>query len=200
MRIKHYTDHQHRCTSCQSFDLNVLVFKEYFHVFFIPFFPAGVKSSSMYCSNCATPVRIDSLQKQYEEKTRIPFYLYTGLILIGCLVLWGFVANTNAQKQTKAFVKQPQAGDVYQMTQESNDSTGYYFLRVSRINGDTVFAWHNTLVYYGRAVYELRSDDHFTQEEELIFTKQELMKLLDKDELNTVYRNYGSKEGFDRVR
>lgn len=47
LRIKKYTDHRNACNVCKSFDLEIKIFKEYFHIFFVPFFPTGTKSSSV---------------------------------------------------------------------------------------------------------------------------------------------------------
>jgi hypothetical protein len=40
----------------------------------------------------------------------------------------------------------------------------------------------------------------FTKEEELLFTRSGLVQMLDKDEIYSVYRNYGTRQGFDRMR
>lgn len=67
------------------------------------------------------------------------------------------------------------------------------------MSGDTVFAWHNNLIY-SRYVSKLNREDFFSREEELAFTKGELIKILEKDDLYSVDRDYGTSQGFDRVR
>jgi hypothetical protein len=198
-RIKRYTDNRQYCKSCHSFDLEVKVYKQYFHIFFIPFFPASNKTVKIYCTNCGEPFRVDTIQKQYENITRTPIYLYAGLILIASLILLLVNLNIKTQKEKAKFVENPKIGDVYLIRKDENNSTSYYFLRISQINGDTVFAYHNNLVY-GGYIIKLNEDDFFVKNEELIFTKKELKEMLDKAEINSVKRNYGNDEGFNRIR
>ena len=132
VRIKKYTENRHYCRSCNSFDLNVKVYKEYFHIFFIPFFPIGNKTTKIYCNNCGEPFRIETIQKQYESITRTPIYLYTGTILIASLILLTVNANIRTQKEKAKFVENPKIGDVYRIRKDENNSTSYYFLRINQ--------------------------------------------------------------------
>jgi zinc-ribbon family len=198
-RIKRYTDNRNYCKSCNSFDLNVKVYKEYFHIFFIPFFPTGDKTVKIACNSCREPYRVATVQKEYERTTKTPFYLYSGLILIGSLILLIVNANIRTQKEKAKFVENPKVGDVYRIRKDENNSTSYYFLRVKQIIDDTILAYHNNLVYDG-FITKLNDDDFFVKEEELVFTKKELSEMLDKDEINSVERNYGSDEGFNRIK
>lgn len=199
LRIKKYTDNQTACPDCRSISLNIKVFKEYFHVFFIPFFPNGIKTSSVSCTNCNMPIRFDSIQKQYENSTKTPIYLYSGLILIGCLILLFINTNIKTQKEKKEFVENPQLGDVYLVRKENNNSPEYYFLRICKINGDSIYTYHSNLVYNGYT-YELSEDDFFVKDDELSFSKSELRKMLDNDEINSVKRKYNDSAGFNKVK
>ena len=199
LRIKRYTDNQNACNECNSFDLDIKVFKEYFHVFFIPFFPNGIKSSSIRCKSCHKSMRFDSLQKHYERLTKVPVYLYSGLIAVAIGVLLLVNANLNTQKEKKRFVENPQIGDVYLVRSDEGSSTKYYFLRVSRIIGDTVFTYHSNLMYNG-FVYKLDNQDYFVKEDEISFTKSSLKEMLRNDEINSVERGYRDSEGFNRIR
>jgi len=199
IRIKKYIDNRNYCKSCNSFDLNVKVYKEYFHIFFIPFFPTGDKTVKIVCNSCGEPYRVEAIQKEYEKSTRTPFYLYSGLILIGSLIFLLVNANIRTQKEKAKFIENPKVGDIYRISKDEENSTSYYFLRVTEINGDTVLAYHNNLVYNG-FVIKLNEDDFFDKAEVLIFTKKELKEMLDKGEINSVERNYGSEEGFNRIK
>lgn len=193
--IKKYTHTQDSCKSCKSFDLNVKVYKVYAHVFFIPFFPFGPKSVEMRCKSCGEPNRDISLQNHYEQNTKIPFYLFSGLILIAALIgaLWVHIEYKN--KREAAYVAAPKVGDVYTIHQD----TVYYFLRLSQIKGDTVLAYPSYLGY-PRFVSEMQSDDYFTKETELIYTKKELKEMLKKAEIHSVDRDYSDNDGFNRIR
>ena len=82
---------------------------------------------------------------------------------------------------------------------DENNSTTYYFLRLVSINGDTVVAYQNYLDYHG-FISKLNEDDYFVKDEELYFTKSELKKMLDRREINSVNRDYGDYEGFNRIK
>ena len=86
-RIKRYTDNKSPCKECKSFDLSIKVYQEYFHLFFIPFFPTGIKTAAMHCNSCGQPFRMDSLEKEYVNNTRNPIYLYSGLMVVAALIL-----------------------------------------------------------------------------------------------------------------
>lgn len=199
LRVKKYTDNRNYCKRCNSFDLNVKVFKEYFHIFFIPFFPTGDKNAKIVCNNCGEPYRIDIVQKEYERRTKSPVYLYSGLILLLSLVVLIVNENIKTQKEKEKFVENPKVGDIYLIRKNENNSTSYYFLRVSQIYGDTILVYHNNLIY-GGFISKFNNEDYFDKSEELIFTKKELKKMLINSEINSVERNYGSNEGYNRIK
>src|SRR5947208_13350230 len=92
-RIKKYTDSPEYCKSCNSYELQIKVYKEYFHIFFIPFFPTGHKTVKIHCKKCGEPFRMDTVQKHYQSITRTPIYLYTGLLLFAGIIL--LIVNVN---------------------------------------------------------------------------------------------------------
>ncbi len=198
-KIKKYTDVHQNCKSCKVFDLDVRVYRDYYHLFFIPVFPIGVKTAKINCKNCGEPFRMDSLQSEYEKKTRTPFYLYTIPILFALLIAVVVNANMNTQKEKKIFVENPMVGDVYKIRKDEDNSTTYYFLKLVRINGDTVVTYHNNLVYHS-FVSKFNNEDYFVKNDELYFTKDELKKMLNNKEINSVERDYGTYEGFHRIK
>lgn len=199
LRVKTHIENQQACTACKTFDLTIRVYREYFHIFYIPFFPTGIITSSIRCNSCGNPIRIDSLQKRYETQTKRPIYLYSGLIVIAGAILFLVNVNLNKQKEKRRFVDNPRAGDVYIIREEKNKSTEYYFLRISKIQNDTIFTYHSNLVYNG-FVNKLNEEDYFVKEQELLFTRSELKKMLDNDIINTVERDYGDAKGFNRIK
>jgi len=198
-RIKKHTDHQRPCKNCGVFDLNVNVYRGYYHLFFIPVFPFGDKSVKMRCNNCGEPMRFEPLQKHYEGLTKTPIYLYAVPLLVAALIIFLIISNFRTQKEKAAFVAHPEVDDVYRIRKDDNSSTTYFFLRLVRINDDTVIAYHNNLEYHG-FVTKLNNDDFFVKDEELFFTKSELKQMLDNGEINAVERNYENAKGFNRIR
>jgi hypothetical protein len=198
-RIKKYTDNQQACQGCKVFDHEVKVYRDYYHLFFIPVFPTGDKTAKIECKNCGKHLRTEALQKHYEKISNTPFYLFAlPIILAGIFSIAAFV-NLCYQKEKAIFVNNPKVGDVYSIRKEENNKTSYYFLRLVRISGDTVVAYHNNLIYNGFA-YELNDDDFFVKNEEVYFTKIELQHMLEKTEINSVDRNYDDEKGFNRIK
>lgn len=193
--IKKYTHSQDSCKSCKSFDLSIKAYKQYFHIYYIPFFPYGAKTIEIRCKSCGEPNRDVSLQNHYEQNTKTPFYLFSGLILIAALIGVLMIRVEYKQKEKVKFVAAPQVGDVYTIHQD----TVYYFLRLSHIKGDTVFAYPSYLAYNGY-VPKMQNDDYFSKDDELFYTKQELKEMLEKAEIHKVHRDYSDDEGFNRMK
>jgi len=120
-------------------------------------------------------------------------------VLLAGLIIVLIIGNLDTQKEKAAFVANPKIGDVYLIRKDENGSTNYFFLRLANIRGDTVIAYHNNLEYHS-FVTKLNDDDFFVKDEQLFFTKRELKQMLDKMEINSVERNYGNDEGFNRIR
>ncbi|SFD12425.1 zinc-ribbon family protein [Chitinophaga sp. CF118] len=196
--IKSDTNHEYVCQNCNHSDLDVHVYREYFHLLFLPIIPVGAKEVKIRCNNCEQLKWIASLEKHYEKTSRTPFYLYTGLgILIG-LILFAFIAGLQGKKENILFVENPHVGDVYTIKHEKKDSTSYYFFRIAQIEGDSVSVYHNNLIYYGY-VSKFNEQDFFMKDEKFLFTKKMLKEMLEKGEIDNVDRDYGVYEGFNRI-
>lgn len=198
-RIKRYTDNSHACQSCGIFDFDVKVYREFYHIFFIPAFPVGYKSVEIRCKSCGEPLRLEALKKQYESASRTPFYLFSFLILFVGLILFLVYEIDKTQKEKANFVLNPKVGDVYTIRREVNNIPTYYFLRLNRISGDTVIALHSNLEY-SDYISELNADDFFVKEDEIYLMKSDLKQMLDSLEINSIERAYGDDEGFNRIK
>ncbi|HMG89829.1 MAG TPA: hypothetical protein VK589_07210 [Chryseolinea sp.] len=197
-KIKKTSDHVGSCTTCNSIGLEFEIYRDYFHLFWIPLFPIGSKESKVYCTKCGKPNNFNPRVKHFESVTRTPIYLYSGLLICSMLVATLVFANINTQKEKAVFIADPKVGDVYRIRKDINDSTYYYFLRIARIQSDTVIVYPNTLQYFG-FITKLNDDDHFVTQE-LFYTKTELKELLEKGEINSVERGYSDYEGFNRIK
>ncbi|WP_276482173.1 zinc-ribbon domain-containing protein [Paraflavitalea pollutisoli] len=187
MRINRYSDHQQACSECRAFDMEIKVYHGYFHVFFIPFWPINDRTSTLQCKGCGRRTRIDSLQYQYEKKTKKSPFLYTGLILVACLIVWISIANHNTQLEKKAYVTAPQEGDIYTMQQRDGHKTEYYFLKVVMIKNDSIYTQHSNLLYT-KYVSEPNDEDYFVEGDVRVIGKRQLLELLQEGEINGVKR------------
>jgi hypothetical protein len=84
-KIKSYDDPYARCNYCDSQTIRFVVYREYFHVFFIPIFPSDIKDVKGYCLKCGER-NANPIKEEYLEKTRTPFYFYSLQILVICFV------------------------------------------------------------------------------------------------------------------
>lgn len=111
-RIKTYQHHERQCEDCKDFNLAIGVYQDYFHFYFIPFVAAGVKSSVIICNSCGSRIRSNALSKEYESKTKIPFYLYTGAIIIALFVLFFVAVGVWSQLERPTQNSTPKIGGV----------------------------------------------------------------------------------------
>lgn len=198
-RIKKYADHQQPCKSCKVFDQEVKVYRDYYHFFFIPVIPVGDKVVSIRCKNCGEPMRLDIVKKHYEEISQTPFYLFTGTILLIVLFCVLFYSNFATQKEKKAFIENPRVGDVYTVKIREHKKKVFYFLRIVRIVPDSVITYHSNLEYE-HFVASMDERDFFVKNEELVFLKSDLKKMLSDNEINSVLRDYDENESFNRIK
>ena len=85
--IKKYKDHSICCKNCKAFDIDIKIYQRYFHILFIPYFPLGRKTATGNCSNCGIPINDTAILQEFEKKTKTPFYIFSGLLLIAVLIL-----------------------------------------------------------------------------------------------------------------
>ncbi len=194
-----FIDRDHICYRCQSFEREVQVTRPYFHFCFIPVFPTGPKQFEMHCRNCGDDTRLESVTEQFAGKTRSSAYLYSVWIIFAALALFWFYWNKNSLKQKTTMVANPQVGDVFTIRKEKNNETTYYFLRIAKIEGDTLKVLHNNLDY-GGFVSSLSQDDFFLKDDTVQMLRKELKNMLRDDEIYSVDRDYGDGSGFNRIR
>jgi hypothetical protein len=106
------------CEICNQSQHRVHVFQRYFHIFWIPTLPIG-KQSVLECQHCrkctlekemSPPQRHLSLPKRSAAKT--PAYMFTGLVLIGCLIGWGKYTLAQERANTQTLISSPVANDL----------------------------------------------------------------------------------------
>jgi hypothetical protein len=198
-RIKTYEVQDRQCENCKDFHLRIKVYKDYYHAFFIPFVPAGVKSSVISCNSCGCLIRFDSLSKEYESKTKIPFYLYSGVLLVALFVLSMFGVSVWGQHERSTYISNPKVGDVYLIKNDSAIMNGYNFVKVKGIAGDSVIAYPNHLLYLTETS-AFSSEDYFDADQEVGYTKAQLKQLFDSSKIENVFRDYENATGFNRMR
>ncbi|MRG46119.1 zinc-ribbon domain-containing protein [Chitinophaga sp. SYP-B3965] len=193
--IQKYAYNQESCKNCKAFDMQVEVFKKYFHVFYIPFFPYGRKTATITCKSCGNLAQDESLQEHAEKTAKPPFYYYAGLMIIAALALLIVYAVIAGNKAKAQYVAAPAAGDVFTIKKENT----YYFIRLTEVKGDSVFGYHSNLEY-NRYVSKFAKGDFFVKDDIISIAKKDLKEMLDKDEIRSAERYYSDYKGFDRIK
>jgi hypothetical protein len=198
-RIKVYHSYHRQCENCKDFDLTIGVYHDYFHIFFVPIAATGFKSCVIYCSSCGGRIRSDSLSREYESKTRVPFYLYSGLLVVGLVALTLLAGMGWGAYERSRYISDPKVGDVYLMKAAQGNLDGYRFVRVSRLSEDSVIRIENDMLYLF-STSSLSVEDYFDPDQQLVFSKSHLKQLYKEDKIENVYGDYGNSSGFNRIK
>lgn len=185
--IKKYADHSHACPHCRGLNLKVEIEKPYYHLFFIPFFPARGKFAHITCGDCGKPYMdpvleedyYDELEDEYEKRTKNPVYLYTGLILTVLLVLFIIFSNLRHQQLKAERIANSQNGDTYLIREKRAGRKYYYYMNVFRVSGDSVFTHPGHYEYLG-FVRKMARRDYFDTAFVRPYSKQQLLQMLDE--------------------
>lgn len=152
----------------------------------------------MYCASCGQPVRNGSVSREYEKQTKAPFYLYSGMILVGLLIAGGIALSAFGAYKRDHYIDHPQVGDVYLIKRDLPAPAAWYFLRIANIHGDTAFLYHSNLEY-NAYVYRFSSDDYFVSGEESAYSITQIKAMFQKGIIANVFRNY-EDSGFGRLK
>lgn len=197
-RIKKFTDNQQYCPSCKAFDLGIEIYRDYYHLYFIPLVALGDKTAKIRCKSCGEPLRSEMREKEYVNSCRTPFYLYSIPILILIIILLIFLNDYYNKDRTRKYVESPQINDVYSIKSDANKFDSYYFTKIIDIKSDSILMLHSKFEY----LYlqdDFSDKDYFVKDDTLLFTRKEVKKMLDSSEINVVNRDYSESTGFNRI-
>jgi hypothetical protein len=130
------------CPNCnQQGSVTLSTFTRYAHIFWIPLFSVGRFSVSQ-CGHCKQaleqkqmPAQIAAHHHRNLAETRLPLWQFTGLALIAVLVAFGVYGSAADKEQQAAFLKNPMAGDVYELKTKSGSYTTF---KIVNVKPDTV--------------------------------------------------------------
>lgn len=134
-----------RCYSCgKRYSVNLSLFQQYFHVFWIPFFPIRKRCNSA-CGHCKHVMEHKEASKNYSvsyenlKKTQKPLYwMFTGSILFIVLLSIGFYNYKRNERINLQYLSKPKAGDVYEIRTGTFEYSVY---KVKSISNDTVYVY-----------------------------------------------------------
>jgi hypothetical protein len=186
-----------KCSHCNTANsLEMYTFSRYAHIFWIPLFPYK-KEAVTQCNHCKqvlTKKEFDStLTEKFNDiktQTKTPYWQFIGLGLIVLGIAAGTYGAAEDNKRDKVFLNAPATGDVYEIRM----GTGKYTLyKVASVKADSVFVMPNQYevnISTGLTKAEMNTPTSFVtdKEEQLGFTKKELLLLKDKGEIMNVRR------------
>lgn len=169
------------CSYCgKNNSLQITVFQEYFHFFWIPFFPTK-KTSVTKCSHCQNVVQQgkflkDGSSNYLTSNSKVPIWTFSGLILIAVFVFVGITEGQKREQREIAYITNPKKGDVYEIKVKIHFYTLY---KVDAVKSDTVYVLtHKEKVIKRRKLSDLKDTD-FTQER-LSIPKSDLKNMLEE--------------------
>jgi hypothetical protein len=135
------------CPSCgQTGTIILSAYSKHAHVFWIPLFPIGRLGISQ-CQHCKQtleenmmPVELRREYNYVKAATRVPIWQFSGLALIGVIIIWITYSNGEDKKKQLEYITNPAIGDVYKY---KTDSRNYSTLKVISVSADSVFVSPN---------------------------------------------------------
>ena len=131
------------CPNCnEQTSMNYSVFGKYAYIYWIPIFPLG-KVNVLECNNCKRTFKLKELPEQIKHKFElekhkgIPLKHFSGLAIIGALLLWLFYANARDKALEADYIKAPKVGDIY--STKSSSFNRFTTMKVSEITADSIY-------------------------------------------------------------
>lgn len=192
--LEAYADENYKCENCNSNNLIYTVTQNYFHFFWIPLVPVN-KFVGTYCPDCLESKKVvyGQTSARLERQTRTPVYMYSLLILIGGLVLYGGVNSFTYSKKQKELIKNPILEDVYTFKfKDEKDQDAYSFIKVVAVSADSIF-FVQANGYYNRNISYLQSNVRFLMET-IGKSRNELINMQKSNIITEIYRSKHSQK------
>lgn len=135
------------CSHCDTQNsVEMTIFQKYAHVFWIPFFPFS-KTGMTQCTHCKQLLEKDEFNdklinryKTLKSNTKAPIWTFSGLALLGVLIISGVGYNKINGEKNAELISEPKKGDVYEVKM---DNSQYTLFKVDKVAGDSVFVLEN---------------------------------------------------------
>ncbi|HEY1196170.1 zinc-ribbon domain-containing protein [Flavobacterium sp.] len=180
------------CPNCNSnTSMKYSVFESYAHVYWIPLFPVK-RLTFLECDSCKKTFEDKELatidfQKlsSINKKIKSPFWMFSGLMIIGFIMLMVYYNSIQTSNNSKNFIQNPKIGDVYLI----DDSNGFYStLKLNKISKDSL-----TLLVNNMAIDDKTETDKIDLEknyvQKQVIAKKDLQKLFKENKIYEVVRH-----------
>lgn len=180
------------CPSCGTPNsVHMAVFQKYAHVYWIPFFPIG-KTGASVCTHCKQSLELKQMPPAFKEKyERIkahksaPVWTFSGLGIIAVLIVIGIISSRITDGKVAKLVKEPKAGDVYELLIGSK----YSLMKVMEVSGDSVWvAESNYEAEYSSGLSKIKEKEDAFSDDEVLYTKARLAEMAKDGDIQDIER------------
>ncbi len=214
--------HNEECSLCRDHSIQYHIFRNYFHILSIPFFPVGQKYLRIYCSKCRSYIEATSSNTEgrgYLSIQQTPVFYYSGLFLslfFLAFIFFNIYYVSKYEKHTNVMSKKvihlnnsggtdvnpdvystPEIGDVYFCQDNNTGQVIYYFMKVVRFEGDDVYLYKGA-VEYSSPADKFASNDYFI-EDEIVLSKSQVINMQYNGSILSVERDYPESNGYGRI-
>lgn len=189
-----------KCPSCEATQINAQAVSSYVHVFWIPVFPYRKKMTAA-CQSCLQVWEKKQMPPELKEKLALeksnfktPFYLFSGVILLGLLIAFAAYSLNEDQKALAENVKNLEANDIIVFKDKPKE---YSFAKVSEVRNDTIIINLGQYTYEGD--YSAPSESEFNSkkatvtnfytEETFSFLQSKIDSLHSTGDIVEIYKN-----------
>lgn len=193
--IKRVEDKNRSCISCKKSDIGVKVYRKYTHYFFIPFYGVGDKEVVAKCNHCGVTQEVEKYDS-IKEKSKTPFYFYSGIVLIISIFSFVIINRQLEKKEFEKYFKAPQVNDVY-LLNNNKTKHPYSFIKIKKLTEDSIYVLSSHLSYY-KKVSEMSDNDYFMLDKPYAMPRRLILKIYHDDGIAGIFRGYESKSTFSK--
>jgi hypothetical protein len=182
-----------KCPECGTTNrTDMHVFQKYAHIYWLPLFPLGMNGASQ-CDHCKVIFKNNKMPNELRlayynlrSKAKTPIWMFTGLILIGCLIIFGVIGSYKEDENTKKYITDLKPNDIIELKVDQ----GYTTIKISEVKGDSVFYNYNRYVVDRKSgMHKISNRDKDFYEDVDASTKKEMQTKFENKEILTVKRN-----------
>ena len=183
----------YECPNCSNhFSTKLILYSKYFHLFWIPFRPVD-KEAVAICTECGFErnemkfgPELVTRFKEIKKGIKHPFYAYTCLLLIACLLFVIIYGNISTQNKFSHYSKHPEAGDIYSIRNEE----GYSFFKIVQLKNDSALIRQSKYLYPDwSSIYNApKNMDSLYQSETYYIPQAELVRVYKEEKVNGIER------------
>ncbi len=146
------------CSSCGKYEHQTFGILRYIHLYWIPLIPISKKVGTE-CIHCKKTLVGKEVPKEISKQIKPTIFTmkkvlpsFSGLIIIACLILFGFFSIQQKNAQDAAYIQNPQVNDIYivnfqRLFKASDPEYKYGAMRIKEISAQGVELQLSAIAY-----------------------------------------------------